>query len=350
MTKAAAGRRGVNRSMDEPGRAMKPFSHIRDEAASAPRRRLPLAPLLAALWLVACAHAVAHGQDSTPSPTPAVAERAANGATDDGKPRPPAAPPAASDSPAPPQTKDSSKDSSDAAQRNDAEQGPSSPPVPAEADPVTEDSAAAAAGAETDEVSRGFGWKAATRQTLLFLSIQHGYAFTQPKTRRDLSGPFFRDYFRSVASIGKWGDGGKLFTNYVAHPMQGALLGFIWVQNDPKGKAAPFGRSKAYWRSRAKALAWSAVWSTQFELGPASQASIGNVGLHGKQTWVDIVVTPLGGTAWLVAEDALERFVVRRIERRTGNRFVRIVARMLLNPTRSSANLLRFERPWRRDR
>ena len=196
----------------------------------------------------------------------------------------------------------------------------------------------------------GFRWQAATEQTLLFLSIQHGYAFTQPKTRRDLSGPFFRDYFRSVASIGKWGDGGKFFTNYVAHPMQGALLGFVWVQNDPKGKAAPFGRSKAYWRSRAKALAWSAAWSTQFELGPVSQASVGNVGLHGKQTWVDIVVTPTVGTAWLVAEDALDRFIVRRIERRTDNRFVRIAARMLFSPTRSSANLLRFEKPWRRDR
>jgi hypothetical protein len=192
--------------------------------------------------------------------------------------------------------------------------------------------------------------RAATEQTLLFLSIQHGYAFTQPKTRRDLAGPFFKDYFRSVASIGKWGDGGRFFTNYVAHPMQGALLGFVWVQNDPNGKAVPFGRSKAYWQSRAKAFAWAAAWSTQFEIGPASQASIGNVGLHGKQTWVDIVVTPVGGIAWLVAEDALDRFVVQRIERRTDNRFVRIAARMLLNPTRTSANLLRFEKPWHRDR
>jgi hypothetical protein len=31
----------------------------------------------------------------------------------------------------------------------------------------------------------------------------------------------------------------------VAHPMQGVLLGFVWVQDDPKGKAAPFGRTKA---------------------------------------------------------------------------------------------------------
>ena len=65
-------------------------------------------------------------------------------------------------------------------------------------------------------------------------------------------------------------NGGRFFTNYVAHPTQGALLGFVWVQNDPKGKAARVGRAKAYWRSCAKAFAWSAVWSTQFELGPVS--------------------------------------------------------------------------------
>jgi len=321
---------------------MKPFTLIRDEATFAFRQRFSLAPVLAALWLITCAPAVAHGQDSAPSPPPAGAERAAPGATDQGRVKASDAPSVTSASPTPPHA----EDSSDAVEKVIPEQEQSSSPVPADADTLPEGSAG---GSAPEKGDRGFRWKAATEQTLLFLSIQHGYAFTQPKTRRDLSGPFFRDYFRSVASIGKWGDGGKFFTNYVAHPMQGSLLGFVWVQNDPKGKAAAFGRSKSYWRSRAKALAWSAAWSTQFELGPVSQASIGNVGLHGKQTWVDIVVTPTVGTAWLVAEDALDRYLIRRIERKTDNRFVRIVARMIFNPTRSSANLLRFEKPWRRD-
>ena len=322
---------------------MKPFTQIRDEATFAVRQRLSLSPLLAALWLITCAPALAHGQDSTPHTPPAGTEQTTPRATDQGRIKPSDALPQASASPAPSHT----ADSSDAVEKAAPEQELSASPVPADADTTPEDSVARPA---TEKDGRGSRLKAATKQTLLFLSIQHGYAFTQPKTRRDLSGPFFKDYFRSVASTGKWGDGGRFFTNYVAHPMQGSLLGFVWVQNDPKGKAAPFGRSKAYWRSRAKAFAWSATWSTQFELGPVSQASIGNVGLHGKQTWVDIVVTPVGGTAWLVAEDALDRFVVRRIERKTDNRFVRIVVRMLLNPTRTSANLLRFEKPWRRDR
>jgi hypothetical protein len=321
---------------------MQSFTLIRDEAAFAFRRRLTLAPVLAALWLIACAPAVTYGQDSAP-PSPAVAERPATAATDNGKIKPTEAPPQIRASPTPPQTEDSSDD----VERTAPEQEHPSPAVPAGDGSEPRDSAG---GSATEVKAGGFRWKSATEQTLLFLAVQHGYAFTQPKTRRDLSGPFFKDYFRSVASIGKWGDGGRFFTNYVAHPMQGSLLGFIWVQNDPKGKAAPFGRSKAYWHSRAKALAWSAAWSTQFEIGPVSQASIGNVGLHGKQTWVDIVVTPVGGAGWLVAEDALDRFVVRRIERRTDNRFVRIFARMVFNPTRTSANLLRFEKPWRRDR
>jgi len=205
--------------------------------------------------------------------------------------------------------------------------------------------------AERDEIRRrGFQWRPATEQALLFLAVQHGYAFTQPKTRRDLRGPFFRDYFRSVGSLSKWSDGGRFFTNYVAHPMQGSLLGFVYVQNDRRAARARFGRDAAYWRGRLKAVAWSAAWSTQFEIGPVSQASIGNVGLHGKQTWIDLVVTPAGGAVWLVAEDALDRFVVRRIESRTDNLFIKIAARMLLNPTRSSANLLRFRKPWYRER
>jgi len=322
---------------------MKPFTQIRDEATFAFRKRFSLSPLLAALWLFTFAPAVARGQDLPPQTPQANTERTAPAATDQGRIKPPEAPPQTSVSPTP----SSAEDASDPVEKANPEQALSSSPAPGDANTTPKDSGAEPA---KEEGNRGSRLKAATEQTLLFLSIQHGYAFTQPKTRRDLSGPFFRDYFRSVASIGKWGDGGRFFTNYVAHPMQGSLLGFVWVQNDPKGKAAPFGRSKAYWRSRAKAFAWSATWSTQFELGPASQASIGNVGLHGKQTWVDIVVTPVGGTAWLVAEDALDRFVVRRIERRTDNRFVRIVVRMLFNPTRSSANLLRFEKPWRRDK
>jgi hypothetical protein len=199
------------------------------------------------------------------------------------------------------------------------------------------------------ETDLHFRWGLAVKQSLLFLSVQHGYALTQPKTRRDLRGNFFKDYGRSVRSLHGWEDGGRFFTNYVAHPMQGSLMGFVQVQNDPAGAPLRFGRAGNYWRSRAKALAWSAACSTQFEIGPVSQASIGNVGLHGKQTYVDLVMTPTAGIGMLIAEDALDRYVIERLERRSHNKYVRIFSRMTLNPTRTAANLLRFKKPWHRD-
>jgi hypothetical protein len=197
---------------------------------------------------------------------------------------------------------------------------------------------------------QSFHWLTAIEQSLLFLGVQHGYAMTQPKTRRDLKGPFFEDYVRSVKSLHGWDDGGRSFTNYIAHPMQGSLLGFIQIQNDPKGMNLSFENSNAYWRSRLKALAWSAAWSTQFEIGPVSQASIGNVGLHGKQTYVDLVVTPIGGFAWIVLEDFVDKNIIHKIERRSlGNFYIKIASRTFLNPSRSAANLLRFKKPWHRD-
>ena len=202
----------------------------------------------------------------------------------------------------------------------------------------------------TPAVDESFRWRAAIGQSLIFLGVQHGYALTQLKTRQALKGKFFKDYVKSVKSLHGWADGGRFFTNYVAHPMQGSFVGFIQIQNDPKGLKQQFGKSGDYWRSRMKAMAWSAAWSTQFEIGPVSQASIGNVGLKGKQTYIDIVITPTVGTAWLIGEDAIDRFIMKRIERVTDNFHIKIFSRMLLSPTRTIANVFRFKAPWHRDR
>ncbi len=318
---------------------MKILRRARREAANEARLRSVLA--LAALWLLACAPAPAYGQDTTAHAPPVTTDAAAKTTTH--------ATPPADVLPAQPMATPSipGKAATEAVEPEATTDGRTTPQDSTSLDPAPD---TPAGGTTPNGSGDGFRWKSATKQALLFLGIQHGYAFTQPKTRRDLHGPFFRDYFRSVKSLSKWEDGGRFFTNYVAHPMQGSLLGHIYVQNDLRGRSERFSGSKAYWQSRLKAIAWSAAWSTQFEIGPISQASIGNIGLHGKQTWVDIVVTPTGGAVWLVAEDALDRFVVRRIEERTKNHFLRIAARMLLNPTQSGANLLRFEKPWRRDR
>jgi hypothetical protein len=203
----------------------------------------------------------------------------------------------------------------------------------------------------------GFNWGPALQQSLLFLSVQHGYAMTQAKTRRALRGPFFKDYFDSVSKLSGWADGGRFFTNYISHPMEGSIAGFIQIQNDPQGRRQRFSRSKSYWVSRLKAMGWNAAYSTQFEIGPISQSAIGNVGLYTssngkirKLSYVDLVVTPTLGTAWLIGEDALDRYVVQRLESKTRSAFMRNSIRLLLNPMRGAANMLRFKTPWYRDR
>ena len=97
-----------------------------------------------------------------------------------------------------------------------------------------------------------------------------------------------------------------------------------------------FTLDRRYWATRARAMAWSAVYSIQFEIGPLSEASIGNVGMRPETTgWVDHVITPTGAFGLIVAEDALDRFLVKWIESRTTNRFLRGTVRLLFNPGRT---------------
>lgn len=202
-----------------------------------------------------------------------------------------------------------------------------------------------------------FRWRSALAQSGLFLGIQHGFRLLQPKTKRELGGPFIRDWGRSVKGLRGWSDGDNAFINYVAHSLQGSATGRVYVNNSDFARRQEFGRSKDYWRSRATAFAWSALWSTQFEIGPISEASIGNVGLshhRGKSSmaWGDLVVTPAVGTGVLVGEDAIDKYVLKQwLERGSGVRLSKKIKffRSILTPTTSFANLLRGKAPWKRD-
>jgi hypothetical protein len=199
----------------------------------------------------------------------------------------------------------------------------------------------------------GFDASAAINQSLLFLALQHTFRMTEEKTTRELGGPFFKDWFHAIGGLGGWKDGGRQFTNYVAHPMQGALAGYLQIQNDANGKREQFGGSGQYWKSRAKAMGWAAIYSTQFELGPLSQASIGNVGAglyeDKKMGYVDLVITPTLGTGLIVLEDLLDVHFIRWLERKTGNAVARRLLRVTFNPMRACANVFRFKTPWYRD-
>jgi hypothetical protein len=195
-----------------------------------------------------------------------------------------------------------------------------------------------------------FEWAPTLRQATMFLGIKHAFRMTEPKTRRELGGPFLKDYFASVKGLGGWQDGDGVFTNYIAHPVQGASSGYIQIQNDPAGRETKFGRNGGYWKSRLRAAGWAAVHSMQFELGPVSEASIGNVGKKkGTMGFVDLVMTPLGGFGWMIGEDVLDRFVVERLENRTTSIPLRRFYRVVFNPTQGFANLMRRKVPWHRD-
>ena len=193
-----------------------------------------------------------------------------------------------------------------------------------------------------------FHWKPAIEQSLIAQGFQHGYALVlQEKTQRALKGPFFKDYWESIKGVRGWDDGNRFFTNYIAHPMQGSMTGFIYLQNHDRMRRQKFAESKQYWKDRINAFIWSTAWSTNWEIGPISQASLGNVGYYGHGGYVDLVITPTVGTAWMITEEALDRYIIRHAE---GNLAARIILRTVLNPTRSVANVLRFKKPWFRDR
>jgi hypothetical protein len=110
------------------------------------------------------------------------------------------------------------------------------------------------------------------------------------------------------------------------------------------------------------------IWSTQFEVGPLSETSLGNQGgynyvdecgtvlvclndphnaakLTNNTGWTDFIITPAVGLGWIVAEDTIDRFIVSPIARNhriLGGR----VLRSALEPSRSYAAIFAGKTPW----
>lgn len=205
------------------------------------------------------------------------------------------------------------------------------------------------AGERDDENS--IHWAPLLRESLFFLGAEHTFRVaTDPGVREGLKGSFVGGYADSVANIHGWSDGDPFLVNYVGHPMQGAVAGDIFIHNDPRYRKAEFGRNRAYWTSRARAVAFAWAYSEQFELGPLSEASIGHdQGKFPQQGLVDHVITPVIGGAWMIAEDALDRFVIRKIEDHTRSPLIKVLARGILNPSRTFANCMELQLPWNRE-
>jgi hypothetical protein len=202
----------------------------------------------------------------------------------------------------------------------------------------------------TDSGINTFQWKSAVVDASIFLGLEHGFRLAEdPLVRAGLRGPFFEDYFDSIKDIHGWGDGDPFVVNYIGHPTQGAVTGFIEIHNDPRYRNLEVGKSSRYWESRLRAMAFSAAYSMQFEIGPISEATIGNSQFGRNDGIVDWVITPTLGTAWLVGEDLTDKYLIRKIERHTRSVPLMAVARTFLNPCRGVSNIMGRRAPWHRD-
>jgi len=210
-------------------------------------------------------------------------------------------------------------------------------------------------------------------QSLAFTGAEDLYRLSTDPYMRTLiaNGPYWHNYIASMQqwNMRRWNDGDDFLVDYIGHPMQGAVSGFIEIQNSPHDKYLRLSGSREYWRSRFHALLWSTVFSTQQKIGPLGEAALGNAGgytyaLHcpypchyvpgvtkytNNTGWTDFITTPTIGTLWTVFEDFLDKEVSDRLEDHLPGVLPAKIIRGSLNPTRTMANFMRGKNPWYRD-
>jgi hypothetical protein len=228
------------------------------------------------------------------------------------------------------------------------------------------------------EVREPYHWKGLLLQSFAFDLLQNATRIiTADQNDRHilLNKPFWSDYWASLQQFNmrRWNDGDSFKVNYIGHPMQGAIAGYIEVQNDPRGRGQRISKTQAYWHSRFRAFLWNAAYSTQWEIGPLGETAVFNQGgftypircskHHGTSNycenpdtmytnntgWVDFIITPVVGTLWQIGEDTIDRYISDPLVDRHPNAFGYKVMRSSLNPPRSLANMLRGRYPWYRD-
>jgi len=195
-----------------------------------------------------------------------------------------------------------------------------------------------------------FRLRFATQESLLFTGIMHTFNLgTEAGTRDTLNGHWLRQYLQSVGELRGWSDSDTFMAPYVGHTIEGSVFGYIERQNDGKYRNVQWGDGRDYFISLLRSLAFSAVWHTQWKIGPISEASIGNVMLHASPGFITLVDTPTLGTVAMIAEDAADRYLIMGLENRTANRPLILLARSFLSPGRAFANVMAFKVPWHRE-
>lgn len=239
------------------------------------------------------------------------------------------------------------------------------------------------------ERKRGIHWASLIGEEFFYIGVKTVYRLaSEPKTRSNLGGPFFSDwgYILQNIQLNKWGDGGKMFANDIGHPLDGSIAAFIYRRNDDNTRNLTFDlHNSEYRKGIFKAFLVAAAVSTESEIGPLSEATIGHVGLKAEwwlrlnngtllgpipedtiglaalskspywirgnngTGWTDFITTPFGGVVVMMGEDAVDKYVIERLEEHIHNRYLVATIRCFLNPTRSAGNAFSFTAPWHRD-
>jgi len=194
-----------------------------------------------------------------------------------------------------------------------------------------------------------------------FLAFQNaGNLYTSYWYRYETTtGKWWDRYVNSVEgwTWNSWHDGNPFLDDYIGHGIMGSITTNLWVQNDPKGMTLEQSNTWPYWRSRLRALAFSTFYSFEWKMGPIGEASIGHNGDHyftdaGHRTNdtgdVELVSTPLGGLGWSLAEDFLDKHVVKKLEANNSH-WALLTLYQFLTPSKGFDNILRFRPPWYRD-
>jgi hypothetical protein len=219
-----------------------------------------------------------------------------------------------------------------------------------------------------------YHWKGLILQSFAFESLEDGVRImtaNQHDRQLLLNKPYWSDYFASLGQFNmrRWNDGDSIPVNYIGHPFQGAISGYIEIQNDPHGRDLKLSTGHLYWESRFRSFLWATAYSTQSEIGPMGEAAIFNEGgftypinckhdnpicySTAKYTnntgWVDFIITPVVGTLLLIGEDAVDRFITDPLVEHHPHSLLYEYARAGANPNRSLANILRGHMPYYRD-
>jgi len=219
-----------------------------------------------------------------------------------------------------------------------------------------------------------YHWRGLLAQSLLFNAIESSVRIASDSQIRTLlfHKPFWHDYVAAMGqyNMRRWSDGDSFVVNDVGHPMQGAVSGYIEIQNDPQGRELRLGMNHEYWKSRFKAFLWATVYSTHSEISPLGEAGIGNQGgwtypincsnpctnpeprvvkYTNNTGWTDFIITPTVGVLWILAEDWLDLHVSDRVAGGNESRWANKIIRGTLNPSRTAANFMRGKLPWYRD-